>query len=55
MVKRTKITITLGQPIVDWLKSKVDEGEYPSMGWAVEMLVREKIASERAKKSTKVE
>jgi len=52
MAKRPKTTISLGQPIVDYLKQMVENGEAASIGWAVELIVKERMRDETRKKKT---
>jgi Arc/MetJ-type ribon-helix-helix transcriptional regulator len=49
MPKRIKVTITLGQPIVEWLREQVKEGHEPSTGWIIERLVREAMERQKLK------
>lgn len=50
MVDRVKTTILLGRPIRDWLQAKVNAGEYPSLGWAIEYMLRDVMRAEEQKK-----
>lgn len=50
MPPRIRVTVTLGQPVVEWLRQQVREGNKPSTGWLIEELVLERMREEEQRK-----
>jgi len=49
MAPKLKITVSLSQKVIDFIRAEVAEGNAPSVGWVVETAVREKM--ERKKRT----
>jgi Arc/MetJ-type ribon-helix-helix transcriptional regulator len=51
MANRPKVTVSLGNTVIEWLRSKVAAGEEPSIGWVIEGLVMREMKKEKNKKA----
>ena len=52
MASRPRVTISLSQDVIDWLREQVKEGKEASVGWVIEKMALAKM-KKRARKSPK--
>lgn len=47
MASRPRVTISLSQDVIDWLRKQVKEGKEASIGWVVEKMALAKMKKTR--------
>jgi Arc/MetJ-type ribon-helix-helix transcriptional regulator len=52
MASRPRVTISLSQDVIDWLREQVKEGKEASVGWVIEKMALAKM-KKRARKCPK--
>lgn len=52
MTSRPRVTISLSQDVIDWLREQVNEGKEASVGWVIEKMALAKM-KKRTRKSPK--
>lgn len=50
MTSRPRVTISLSQDVIDWLREQVKEGKEASVGWVIEKMALAKM-KKRVRKS----